>query len=552
MKSDAALSENQISWPLTVIVSLCWMLPGLFGHDPWKADEPYSFSMVRHILATHDWVVPTVAGVPFMEKPPLFYLTAAIFTKLFSFALAPHDAARIACAFYMGITFAFAALTARELYGTGRGRVSILLLLSCVGLQSHAHKLLTDIALLSGFAVALYGFVLSRRRPALGGLWAGTGIGIGFLSKGLLAPGILGIIALILPLVSREWRRRDYAVTLVLICAAALPWIMIWPFSLYRTAPRLFSEWLWVQNFGRFLGTSKQGPPNKPAFYFYTLPWFAWPALPLAGWAIWKEWRDRAGALRRSVPAVALVVMFVIFSVASDGRSLYTLPMLVPVVLLAVPAFDGNFHRASRIIDRSGALLFAITALVLWLGWIALISGHPAGVAAKLRAISPAYVPSFAVLPFVVALVYTVGWGVIALRAPASWNNSLLRWAAGMTMIWGLCMSLWLPWTDAMRSYRSMVASLQAHLPQTRPCIASIAIGESERAMLEYFAGIQTRMVDSIADVPCGYLLMGGRRGTLKDNIGSDWTLVWRGGRPGNRKEEFMLFRAVNRPQSPN
>ena len=52
---------------------------GLLGRDPWKPDEAYSFGLVYHILQSGDWVIPTLAQEPFMEKPPLFYLTAALF-----------------------------------------------------------------------------------------------------------------------------------------------------------------------------------------------------------------------------------------------------------------------------------------------------------------------------------------------------------------------------------------------------------------------------------------------------------------------------------------
>jgi TonB family protein len=37
----------------------------------------------NHILQTGDWVVPTLAGEPFMEKPPAFFVTAAAFASLF-------------------------------------------------------------------------------------------------------------------------------------------------------------------------------------------------------------------------------------------------------------------------------------------------------------------------------------------------------------------------------------------------------------------------------------------------------------------------------------
>src|SRR5689334_4311120 len=80
----------------TCLLCVAWMLPGLVGHDPWKPDEAYSFGLVYHILRSHDWIVPTLAGEPFMEKPPIFYITAALFARGLGWLLPLHDAARLA------------------------------------------------------------------------------------------------------------------------------------------------------------------------------------------------------------------------------------------------------------------------------------------------------------------------------------------------------------------------------------------------------------------------------------------------------------------------
>src|SRR6476660_4786800 len=108
---------------LLFVCVLCalWILPGLIGRDPWKPDEAYSFGLVYHILQSGDWVIPTLAQEPFMEKPPLFYLTAAGFARAFGWLLPIHDAARLATAFYMGLAFLFIGLAAGELYGRQKG-----------------------------------------------------------------------------------------------------------------------------------------------------------------------------------------------------------------------------------------------------------------------------------------------------------------------------------------------------------------------------------------------------------------------------------------------
>src|SRR3970282_588875 len=178
---------------LVALLCAAGILPGLIGHDPWKPDEAHTFGVVYDLLRGGSWVVPTLAGEPFLEKPPLFYLTAAAFAKLFSFALPLHDAARLATGAWMAATFAFIAVAGRELYSVRYGAVSALLLLGCFGFVVRGHQLITDAALLAGFAMAYYGFALALRRPTVGGFWIGTGVGIGFLAHRLLAAGGVGV-----------------------------------------------------------------------------------------------------------------------------------------------------------------------------------------------------------------------------------------------------------------------------------------------------------------------------------------------------------------------
>src|SRR5215203_3350310 len=238
------------------VLAAAWILPGLIGHDPWKPDEAYTFGLVYSVLHSGDWLVPMLAHEPFMEKPPLFYWSAALVASLSSPPFALHDAARLTTGLYMAVTFAFIAGAGHELYGAGRGRIAALMLMGCLGILVRSHQMITDVSLMTGFAAALYGFALALRRPALGGFLVGTGVGIGFMSKGLLAPGVCGIVALLLP-VFAAWRTRNYAVCLAVAALACAPWLIAWPLALYHQSPALFNEWLLVNNLGRFLGTNE-------------------------------------------------------------------------------------------------------------------------------------------------------------------------------------------------------------------------------------------------------------------------------------------------------
>lgn len=75
-----------------------------------------------------------------------------------------------------------------------------------------------DLVVLAEFAIASCGFALSRTRAIAGGVVLSLGIGTGFLGKGLIAPGTLGVTAVLLPVLFREWRGRTYFQTLCVAC----------------------------------------------------------------------------------------------------------------------------------------------------------------------------------------------------------------------------------------------------------------------------------------------------------------------------------------------
>jgi len=433
---------------LLCFLCICWVLPGLFSHEPWKADEPYSFGMVHHILQTGDWVVPTVAGEPFMEKPPLFYLTAAFFARLFSPVLSLHDGARLASGFFILLAFLFAGLAGKRLWGTGQGVTTVALLLGSAGLLLNAHQLITDTALFAGCSIAIFGLIIAEEQPVAGGVWLGLGVGIGFLSKGLLAPAIFGLASLLLPALYPSWRTRRYLLCLGVAVLAALPLLTIWPLALYFRSPGLFLEWLWVNNFGRFFGFANLGP-RKTGTYLLLLLYFAFPAYLLAAWALWRKARGgRQEMTSISVPLVVFLVMLAILELASDGRDLYALPLLLPLSMLAASIVPTLPRWSSAILDRLGMAVFLTVILTLWVGWFALNPGHPIALADWLHRTHPAYIPSFRPLAFVVATLFTVSWFLLVLRnsGKPDGEHAVLSWATGMSLAWGIAMAILLPW----------------------------------------------------------------------------------------------------------
>ncbi|HSB48605.1 MAG TPA: glycosyltransferase family 39 protein [Burkholderiales bacterium] len=527
---------------LVALLCAAWILPGLFGRDPWKPDEAHTFGVVYSLLQGGSWVVPALAGEPFLEDPPLYYLTAAAFAKLFSFALPLHDAARLATGAWMAVIFAFIALAGRELYGLRYGAISALLMLGCFGFVVRGHQLITDAALLGGFSMAYYGFALALRRPAPGGFWIGTGTGIGFLADGVLAPGVLIVVALLLPALGRDWRSRGYGAALAVAGAAAAPWLVIWPLLLYQQSPELFRWWWWAENLWYYFG--RQSPGRTGILYYLgILPWYAFPAWLLA---LWTLWRVRVPGLAKPavvLPVTGFVVTLVVLSASSEARELYALPLLPPLALLAAGAPETLRRGAVNAWYWFSAMTFTLFLVVFWFYWSGLELGVPARLHEHLHRIRPGYTPGFRWLPFAVGVAYSVFWLAVLASFRRSTVRPIIVWGAGITTMWALMATLFIGWADNAKSYRSVFVSMQRALPQRYDCMSSRDLGESQRASLHYFAGIITHR-EEIPDRrrACELLLIQGRP-QMETLMGAPWQKIWEGGRPRDRDERYRLYR---------
>ncbi len=535
---------------LLIVLFLAWMLPGLVGRDPWKADEPYTFSIVAHMVQTGDWTVPNVAGVPFLEKPPLYFISAALTARVFSPLFELPDAIRLVNIAWIFVTLLFLALAVRETSGGDAAWSAPVLLMGCLILQVTAHKMVTDIALLCGLSIGLYGLAVSRRRPGWGGFWAGTGAGVGFMAKGLLAPGILGVVALALPLLFGQWRNRPYGRALIVAALASLPWLTVWPAALYLRSRQYFLELFWYQNFGRFVGFARIVKPDSHWYYLLNLPWHGLPVLPLAGWALWKA----RAAWRQSplfqLPLVTYVVVMAVLSMSASNRDLYALPTILPLTMIAAAGAGQLSDRARSLIDKGSVLLFGVLGIALWGAMLVYLMGN-----ASLARLLPPRTLHYGPLDlrlFAAAMFITLLWLTIVVRTMRQAGPPLLSWTAGMALAWGLAMTLWLPWLEAEASYRGIFSSLRHDLPGRYRCVAAFDVGESERSMIEYFAGVQVRPIDVTGDERCDLLLVAAGRDRIDAASHPSWTVVWEGQRPEKSpKEQYTLFRTSPPDQEP-
>ena len=538
--------ENQITKTKALFLALLcavWVLTGLVGHDPWKPEDAHSFGLVYNILQSGDWLVPQIAGNPYMDKPPLFYMTAAMLAKLFYPLFPLHDGARLASGLYTAFTLLFTGLAGRELFGRSYGWAAVIMLIGCLGMLVNAHQLVTDLGILAGCAVMQYGFTLSLRRPLRAGMLIGTGVGIGFMTKGFIAPMLFLFISIAM-LIFRNWRVRPFFSSLGIASLCALPWLVIWPFLLYLHSPQLFMEWAWTNNIGRWFNFAYGGHYDEVFYYVKILPWFAWPALPLAAWAVWQARKKVWHTIEFQLPLTSFLVMLVMLSLVPNIRDLYALPMLLPLALLATAALTTLRRGAANALDWFGIMTFGLLAILMWWGWAGLLLDNHAKITQLLKAYQPGYEPTVDSSSFWIALLTTVLWVVLVWRVGRSMRRSIINWAAGVTLIWLLAMTLWLPWLDSGKSYRSMVESLKRALPAQYECLASEDVGETQLAMLQYLGDITAHRA---AYDTCDWLLVQSQQISMLTRNHSNWKKVWEGGRSSDRSERFQLYRRIGK-----
>ncbi|MDW7612579.1 MAG: glycosyltransferase family 39 protein [Candidatus Nitrotoga sp.] len=527
---------------LLALLCLTWLGVGLVGHDPWQPDDAYGFGLAYHILQSGDWLIPTLAGEPHMDIPPLFYITAAAFAKLFSPLLELHNGARLASGFYTALTLIFVGLSGRELFGKTHGWTATIILIGCLGMLVRSHELIADLGLLTGCAIMLYGYTLSTRRTLLAGILIGLGVGVGFMSKGFVAPTLLVLTGVTLPLF-RAWRTRAFLATQGIALLSALPWLTIWPCLLYLRAPELFTEWAWTLNIGRWLDYIQNSHSTQIFHYVEILPWFAWPALPLAGWAVWDARKKVLHEMEFQLLLVSFFVTLLTLSMAPNIREAFALPILLPLTLLATAAIPALRRGAANALDWFSIMTFGCAAILMWWGWAGLLQNNHAKITSWLKDYQPKFEPTFHVLPFWIALIFTVLWILLVWRVGRSMRRSALNWASGVTLLWILAMTLWLPWLNSGKGYRGMVASLKQSMPINHGCIASLDVGDTQRAMLKYFGGIDTY---AHRQPSCDLILIQGGGAIPEPTTGKMvWIKLWSGHRTGVNSESFRLYQRV-------
>ncbi len=524
-------------WVLAILL-VVYIFTGLFGHDPWKHDDAIAIGIANDIAQHGNWLILQLAGRPYPDAP-LYYWLAAMMGKAFSWLLPFHDAARMTSGIFTLLALQFILLAARELHGREHAAAAPLILAGSIGFLFHAHEAQPMLVALTAHTAAYWALALLPRLPRLASAVFGTALAVGFLANGLL-PLLTLIPATVIAICLSEKPKTDAALLIAGLITAALP-CGLWLASVYLASPEYFASFFQAEIATL---TRPATPATNLLRYANLLLWYAWPALPLAGWALWSKRRLlRTRALAQ--PAFSFFAILITLALFVAMRSASALLLLPPLVLLAVPGVTSLRRGAANAFDWFGMVTFTFFAGIAWIGWSALTFGWPERLARQAVKLEPGFVGSFNAPAVFFTLVFTGIWFWMIITSPRSPMRGIMHWMSGLTLFWLLIASLWMPWIDYGKTFRGVSASLQDALPEKPDCIAGATLPLSFLASLDYFENIRTIPQKSESAARCSWLLV---QGNVRDPAAlseAGWRKVWEGNRPTDRRasDKYHLYR---------
>lgn len=544
-----------------------YVLPGLFGREPWKGNE---FTAFGHMLAlaegTSNWLNPSVWGqAPALDALLPYWLGA------WAILIAPEWlpaglAARIPFAMLLGLTltatwhgvyylalspqaqpvpFAFGGEAKPKDYARTIADGGVLALIACLGLTLLSHEaspILTQLAFVSW---AFYGVAALPYHPRYSLIALGVSL-FGLCLSGAPSFAVLmavgsGLLCLLDRQSTSAHTGRQHALWLLmmgLVVAVLATVLDAWQ---WRLLP-FHGDWETWRGLLRLLA------------------WFTWPAWPLALWTLWR-WRRQWASLhwsRHLVLPLWFALLTVSTTLLTNASSQQTLLLALPAfATLAAFALPTLRRSVAALIDWFTLIFFSTCALVIWVVWIAMQTGWPAKPAANVARLLPGFEPSFGWFAFVVAFVATTMWGWLvvwrtAKHRHALWKSLVLP-AGGAALCWLLLLTLWLPLLDFARSYKPWVRQIQAVMTKQNAneaqnvCLLSYGLSVGQMTAFHYHGGFDVKALETTPinqQRTCPWLLVDN---DLRPDLGqvvklNDWTRVRTIRRPSDNNEDVTLY----------
>ena len=540
-------AAQRLPRPALLLFCAAYVLPGLFGRDPWKGADISAFGYMLNIAqGKTPWLSPTVAGLP-ADAALLPYWLGASFIKLLGPWVEPALAARIPFALLLALVlvliwystyhlarteaaqplpFAFGGEAHPVDYARAIADGAVLALIATLGLLQLGHETTPELGQLTSVALFLYALAASPFRSLQAKLAVLVAVPA-LAASG--APSIALALSLSGALICRNssyHQVRNFApwvlvagVLAVAVASALGAWG--WRLESYSAAIQL---WVVVRLVG----------------------WFTWPAMPLALWTLWR-WRKHLLNRHISIPLGSVLVSLgaCVAMGGSDRALMLGLPALAVLAAFSLPTLQRSTAAA---IDWFSVFFFSLCAIAIWVIYVSMQTGYPAKPAANVARLTPGFTPTFSLLALVLAMVGSLAWlWLVQWRTGRNrhplWKSLVLP-ASGVALCWLLLMTLLLPPLDHARSYRAFVQRIAQHIPK-EACISAPGLQRGQLAALQYLGEFRVDAVTPVQTSTCDYLLQMETRLKPSD-VGPGWQLLAREKRNNNEDEITAVFRRAS------
>jgi 4-amino-4-deoxy-L-arabinose transferase-like glycosyltransferase len=395
--SQSGTNLRPLPWLVaTAVIVVAGFLYQIDGYALLDPDEGRNAEVAREMAASNDYVLPRLNGLPYADKPALFFAAAALVME----ATGPTVlAARITPLGFTIVALAVVGWFAGILFGAGTRSIAVTATATTPFVLAYSRTVIFDSAVMLWVTLALLGAYRAVESRARGSMDVETSAGTSqggsmsvwwaTLAWGAMGLGVLtkGPVALALPLMVAVpyglWRRAARALfdplAVMLFVAIVLPWVA----AVSQDVPG-FLEYALVTETARRLTTTEL-ERTGPIWYFLVifpaaaLPW----SVVLTG-GMWSRRRSVPQPVdHRAVFLTAWVVLpLVFFTFSQSKRPQYILP-LIPAVGLGVAGLwrtsAGSLpgvRTAATALGAFGVTLVAARGLIA--SWIPAAQGRVA------------------------------------------------------------------------------------------------------------------------------------------------------------------------------
>lgn len=376
--------------PITMVVLICAIsiLPWIGLSDFSTKGEPREAAVAISMLETDNWVLPTVYADEFAYKPPMAHwlIAAASYPQGSVSEFSSRLPSAIALLVLMGCTLMFFG----ERVKFQEAFISTLILLTCIEIHRAGMTSRVDMLLTTFVVLGLYTLYWWENKLQLKGLPIIIPL---LLSCAVLTKGPVGVI---LPLfifgvyllVLNKYSVLTVAKSILYIGVASIFLPLIWYVAAWKQGGDDFLHVVLAENFGRFFAIDSPainyelGHENGVWYNLVTLlagfmPWTVFFFFSLFGLKLYKpthsvkEMLTTAWTRIRSMEKVklfgfvALVCIFVFYSIPSSKRSVYLMPAYPFISLfLAQYAIYLTEYR-TKVTRVFAGVLAAVVSIVL-------------------------------------------------------------------------------------------------------------------------------------------------------------------------------------------